>query len=111
MKYKLRTTILSLAILASLWPGIPVNSIAADAPTLKYTLTDSSDYNYGRSVAYGDINGDGYKDLVVGETGSTGTNSGVLLIYWGTSSSIDTTNTYHNCGDIRAESRMVFSLQ
>ncbi|MCL2325358.1 MAG: FG-GAP-like repeat-containing protein [Proteobacteria bacterium] len=49
------------------------HTIAPGAPT--------SDFGHGRSIALGDINGDGNIDLVVGETALT--SRGKVNVYWG----------------------------
>ena len=58
-----------------------------------FTLTGSSDRNFGISVASaGDINGDGFADIVVGASGLP-SSAGSVSVYLGSASGISTTPT------------------
>ncbi|HTI71616.1 MAG TPA: hypothetical protein VMF06_16700 [Candidatus Limnocylindria bacterium] len=64
----------------------------------------SDNASLGTSVAGGDVNGDGYADLIIGAPGSpSGGSTGHVYVYHGTSSgahtSVDTTFTGENTGD------------
>jgi hypothetical protein len=65
------------------------------------TVYGDDDYDaFGRSVASGDLNRDGYDDVIVGATGGdpgaplTRTNAGEVYVFWGSS-----TITYADCSD------------
>lgn len=64
---------------------------ATNASGANVRITDSCSTclasGFGTSVALGDINGDGYADLVVGETGR-GDGNGAVFIFYGSSSVI-----------------------
>jgi hypothetical protein len=57
-----------------------------------HSITDTapSGFFFGENLQQGDLNGDGYQDIVIRRRGSNGIDT--VLIFWGSPSGIDTTN-------------------
>jgi len=72
------------------------------------SFLNSYDYGYSVSSA-GDINLDGYSDIIIGAPGYSGNNAGRLYVYYGSSSGLHTTEDWSFTGD-QANARLGSSV-
>jgi len=73
------------------------SGIASGSPAVAATalLSDASSANFGISVAAGDLNGDGYADVVIGASGYSGASAseGAAFVFLGGPSGVPSTTT------------------
>jgi MYXO-CTERM domain-containing protein len=66
-------------------------AVSSGAPETKLTASDAAaSASYGDAVSAGDLNGDGYDDLIVGAPGVS--NLGQVYVYYGTATGVDTSS-------------------
>ncbi|MBS1565343.1 MAG: VCBS repeat-containing protein [Bacteroidetes bacterium] len=66
--------------------------------TAAWSQTGAANSNFGSVATAGDVNGDGYSDVIVGATGAGSTNTGAAYVYFGSSTGLSTTVSWTGTG-------------